>query len=441
LKQAPKVSRFPANYIEAKGTLATPAIGPARYWKKVAFDPVPGLQKQNISSLVEGYDKNRRSWDTLFIFSEFESPLSFINVNQYNFIRTSVTISDSSANSTSKIGVRSLHLDFEPLPELTLIKNSFAINPDTVIQGASPTLQITVKNESTVDADSMTLKSFINNTEERSVTRDIKKDSSFIWSYPMNTINLPAGTASTVKVSIEPKIADLFDFNNVLTQTVFVRRDTTNPQLAVTVDGVELESGDILPPQVTINFKLKDNTALPFDTNAITIRYNNRRLSYKFDSLSVVYMPFPNSEMNVAWKATLKKGRDTIDIRAKDPSGNYYSGDSTYLRYFVNVYTEDQLLDVYNYPNPFSDGTNFTFQIRGKEYPQSVGVKIYTVAGRLIKEIETDVSKIHFGMNYFYWDGKDQDGSEIANGTYLYKLICRYSDKSLTQTQKLVKMR
>ena len=76
--------------------------------------------------------------------------------------------------------------------------------------------------------------------------------------------------------------------------------------------------------------------------------------------------------------------------------------------------------EVYNYPNPFSSNTYFTFQHNLTD-PLNVKIKIYTVAGRVIKEIES------FNVNDKFvkieWNGKDEDNNKIGNGTYLYKLI------------------
>lgn len=81
--------------------------------------------------------------------------------------------------------------------------------------------------------------------------------------------------------------------------------------------------------------------------------------------------------------------------------------------------------DVYNYPNPFSSFTTFTFQ-HNISSPINAKIKIYTITGRLIKEIEErDI------LNKFTridWDGRDNDGNQLANGTYLYKLIVESID-------------
>ena len=59
-------------------------------------------------------------------------------------------------------------------------------------------------------------------------------------------------------------------------------------------------------------------------------------------------------------------------------------------------------------------------------------IKIYTVAGRLIKVINS------YGVYDKYvtidWDGRDQDGSLIANGVYFYKVILKSTDDSFSQS-------
>ena len=86
--------------------------------------------------------------------------------------------------------------------------------------------------------------------------------------------------------------------------------------------------------------------------------------------------------------------------------------------------------DVYNYPNPFSTSTTFTFQ-QNLLTPLNVKIKIYTIAGRLIKTIE----KFNISQKFVLvdWDGRDNDGNEIANGTYLYKLIVSSTDGSFNK--------
>jgi flagellar hook assembly protein FlgD len=78
--------------------------------------------------------------------------------------------------------------------------------------------------------------------------------------------------------------------------------------------------------------------------------------------------------------------------------------------------------------------TYFTFDLFAPEAPQSCVIKIFTVAGRHIKDVK---AAARVGFNQIYWDGKDNDGETIANGIYLYKLILEGNGKTETSIQKL----
>jgi hypothetical protein len=95
------------------------------------------------------------------------------------------------------------------------------------------------------------------------------------------------------------------------------------------------------------------------------------------------------------------------------------------------------LSDVYNYPNPFANETNFTFQAQGLDAGAEVSVKVYTVSGRLIRTIDA-LPEPRPGFNYYYWDGNDEDGDPLANGVYLYKIILKSGDKQREVIEKLV---
>ncbi|MBA4407563.1 hypothetical protein C0389_09835, partial [bacterium] len=88
------------------------------------------------------------------------------------------------------------------------------------------------------------------------------------------------------------------------------------------------------------------------------------------------------------------------------------------------------LRDVVNYPNPFSSNTTFTFQ-HNMSGAINTKIKIYSVAGRMIKQIEE--SNITGKFVKIDWDGRDGDGNQIANGTYLYKLIVESVDGQLKE--------
>ncbi len=78
---------------------------------------------------------------------------------------------------------------------------------------------------------------------------------------------------------------------------------------------------------------------------------------------------------------------------------------------------------VLNAPNPFSPidpvtrGTFFTYALT--QPAESVTVRVYTSAGRLVKTI--DDAPAERGKNEYRWDGRSDDGETLSNGVYFYK--------------------
>ena len=119
----------------------------------------------------------------------------------------------------------------------------------------------------------------------------------------------------------------------------------------------------------------------------------------------------------------LETGNYQMQIKAWD----VFNNPSSELIYFTVVSGNDLFIsDVYNYPNPFTNNTTFTFQKNSINSSVDVYIKIYSIAGRLIRSIDAK----NLGDNFVKidWDGRDQDGNQIANGTYLYKLIVMSTD-------------
>ena len=111
----------------------------------------------------------------------------------------------------------------------------------------------------------------------------------------------------------------------------------------------------------------------------------------------------------------LAEGRHTVEIKAWD---NLNNSNSTTVEFVVRPTSRLELTEVMNYPNPFRNRTSFTFELNFDD--AEVRVKIFTLSGRLIRTLE-GVGNSRF--NQIDWDGRDEDGDQLANGVYLYKII------------------
>ena len=76
-----------------------------------------------------------------------------------------------------------------------------------------------------------------------------------------------------------------------------------------------------------------------------------------------------------------------------------------------------KLFNVTNFPNPFANSTQFTFEL---SQPAEVSFDIFTLGGRKIMQIEPEYYSI--GFHAIDWNSKDAFGDKLANGVYLYRL-------------------
>ncbi len=120
--------------------------------------------------------------------------------------------------------------------------------------------------------------------------------------------------------------------------------------------------------------------------------------------------------------ASLADGKHEIKAKAWD----IYNNSSTSQTTFVVATTSDlHISNVFNYPNPFARSTTFTFQ-QNQSMPINVEIKIYTLAGRLVKVLRAPSVADPFVR--IPWDGRDEDGDAIANGVYLYRVVAHSVD-------------
>jgi flagellar hook assembly protein FlgD len=92
------------------------------------------------------------------------------------------------------------------------------------------------------------------------------------------------------------------------------------------------------------------------------------------------------------------------------------------------------------FPNPFDEdiGAFFTFLLSTPS-PADVQIRVYTLSGRLIYQ-RTETG-LRFGQHQLAWNGLDDEGAQLANGTYVYKLFARNGTSHTTHEGLIVKLR
>ena len=204
--------------------------------------------------------------------------------------------------------------------------------------------------------------------------------------------------------------------------------DGEGPSIDIFFDNLSSRNNTLITPNSKLIVKLSDNTGL--NTTGTGIGHKLEGILNDNVNSPIDFTNFFTSDLNSGGKTgqinytfnNLSPGDYKIKIKAWDVFNNFSSQES-----FFSVVSQDELLirNVYNYPNPFSSNTTFTFQQNLNTF-LDVKIKIYTVAGRLIRRIERNSISDKFVT--VAWDGRDQDGDIIANGIYLYKIIVKTVD-------------
>ncbi len=206
--------------------------------------------------------------------------------------------------------------------------------------------------------------------------------------------------------------------------------DTVGPQMTILLEDPSFRPGDVVKPDATLIVDLVDASGINTSTAGIGHRLEaTLDNSAKLIDLTNFYRgnldTYQSGQVRYQF-AGLAEGRHSVAVKAWDIHNN-----SSLAETYFEVRSESQLsiYNVFNFPNPFGRSTTFTFQ-RNSTDPIDIEVKIYTVAGRLIQTIESPSVVDRFVQ--IPWDGRDRDGSELANGVYLYKVIAKSLDRTST---------
>ncbi len=184
----------------------------------------------------------------------------------------------------------------------------------------------------------------------------------------------------------------------------------------------------LVGPQPKLIVKLSDETGI--NTTGTGVGHNLEGILNEDEGGPIDFTNYFTGDLDAGGKSgeinykfnTLVEGDYNLLVKAWDVFNNFSSEDS-----YFTVVNDDALVirDVYNYPNPFKRNTTFTFQ-QNLAKPIDVKIKVYTIAGRMIKEIELE--NINQKFVKINWDGKDTDGDVLGNGTYLYKISVKTVD-------------
>lgn len=132
----------------------------------------------------------------------------------------------------------------------------------------------------------------------------------------------------------------------------------------------------------------------------------------------------------------LEEGLHVLHIKVWDVANN--SSDYK-LEFKVVKDAELKLEKVYNYPNPFTTKTTFMFEHNRPGDNLQVTIRIFSIAGKLVKSIDRTINNTGNRSFEIEWNGTDAFENKIGRGVYIYRLEVKDSNgKKQSAMQKLV---
>lgn len=427
------------------GTQTTQLVGVAKQWHQLELSYTTGLG-DTLGVDIIGLAADAKTETVLKKDITGSISLSDIDAAKYPYLKLKYQSRDIRQQTPPQL--QSWRIYYQGVPDLAVNPTiQYSQSKDTLQQGETFALQVGIENLSDYDADSVAVALSLRNEQNQSVVlqkklKPLAAGENLVAPFDYTTQSLSGTQQVSLEVNPKQTQPETFTANNFLQSRLVVQKDNTNPLLDVTFDGMRILNNDIVSSRPKIVVQLRDNNPfLPLNDTAlfkITIEPVSPAgtvHTLSFSDPSVRFTPAALAKNDN--KATiefnpdfLKDGSYRLVVRARDASGNH-SGINDYSVHF-RVISRQSISQVLPYPNPFSTSTRFAYTLTGDTPPQYITIQIMTVSGKVVHEItQNELGALRIGTHLtdYAWDGKDEYGSPLANGVYLYRVIAKDKNK------------
>ena len=204
--------------------------------------------------------------------------------------------------------------------------------------------------------------------------------------------------------------------------------------ISISIDGINFGvEGDLIPQNSDLFVYLTDSSGINVSGEVgheITMWVDEKEKA----DLTDFFVYDANSAFQGQIKYplnSLSEGKHSFNLKAWDNANN----PTDYNFNFEIVKAgEVTLKNVVNYPNPMRNETWFTCQTSAAV--GKIEIYIFSLSGRKVRSLYKNIDQIDFQR--VFWDGRDEFGNSLANGTYLYHFKLTSGQFKLSKTEKLV---
>ncbi|MCD6182429.1 MAG: hypothetical protein J7K89_08625 [Candidatus Cloacimonetes bacterium] len=232
-----------------------------------------------------------------------------------------------------------------------------------------------------------------------------------------------------------------FNTNRLGTFTILKNADEIPPYIDANVEGQEFTYGGYISRNGIISFLLSDANGIDMFNNKLHLALDGETVSAEEYSISLSQGNLTNIPIKYQLN-NLDKGSHKISVDCTDCNGNYAVREIDF-----EVSTSFDIINVANYPNPVKSKTikavnagrtRFTYVLT--DDADDATIKVYTVSGRLVKtfkHIPSTIGYHEFPRTVSGWDCTDEEGFNLSNGVYFYKITAKRGSKKIEKIKKM----
>ena len=199
--------------------------------------------------------------------------------------------------------------------------------------------------------------------------------------------------------------------------------DNTGPEMNIYLNDESFVNGNLINSSPTLVVELNDETGI--NTTGTGVGHEIIATIDTEPEQTIILNDFYEGNLNdfsggrIEYPLdNLPEGSYSLKVRAWDVLNN-----PTEKEIFFEVAAEENLSvrNVFNYPNPMNNQTQFTFEHNQPGNPLEVSLRIYTLSGKPVHQIKEIIQNTSSYAS-ISWNGRDRDNDRLGNGTYIYVL-------------------
>ncbi|MDZ7337748.1 MAG: C25 family cysteine peptidase [candidate division KSB1 bacterium] len=212
---------------------------------------------------------------------------------------------------------------------------------------------------------------------------------------------------------------------------LFVNADNQAPTIRVKFEGQTFADGDFVPAKPSIVAIVED--ASPVDNELRPVRVVLDAVELAPAEFSVRSASEAPNVLFVGFTPELAPGPHHLQVTAYDVHGNKGIAEVSFV-----VSEHFTLRSIANHPNPFASETVIAFTLTAEA--DELQLRIYSTSGRMVRDLSNQVESV-VGYTEVVWDGRDEEGDEVANGVYFLKLVAKKGQARIETIEKIARLR